>query len=404
MCVALMLAAGLAACSGATTASLPTTAHESLAASPTALPTTAHESLAASPTALPTSYGVPLGHLNWGHGTYGAPRTDAELRTASAGTASDISRTTRRVIEVATRHIDLPVAVVVTIDREGVVFSDPRYRASDAAIQSISDLYLWAVCARAAETSVAARCTERVVEGLDTWSNTYRSTGNPINDSYLVPAIQAVDLACPVTSPERCARWRRWILDLALRGDEFYAKVKPTDGRYANNWASWRLLIRGMAGAVGDDSSLVRSTRDLVTAHVTRNLRADGSSVDFHERDSLHYHVYALEPLVQLALFVPDAIDPTSATSIESGLLFLRPFVLGERTHVEFAQTKVAFDLRRKQAGDPVFADSLWNPKDARPLLRLARTRFVTVRAWTTALVDEDYAPRIKQLAALHEP
>jgi len=375
------------------------------AAATASTPTAAHQPpTVASPTTLPASSGVPLGRLNWGQGTSGTPRTDGELRTVSAGTVGDISRTTRRIIEVATRRLDRPVAVVATIDREGVLFSDPRYRASDAAIESIGDLYLWAVCSRAAEASIAARCTERVSEGLDIWSNTYRSTGNPINDSQLVPAIQAVDLACAVASPERCARWRKWTLDLALRGDQFYGTIKPTDGRYANNWASWRLLIRGMAGAVGDDPSLVRSTRDLVTSHVARNLMADGSSVDFTQRDALHYHVYNLLPLVQLALFVPDAVDPASATAIESGLSFLRPFVLGERTHVEYAQTTVAFDLQRKQAGDPAFANALWNPKEARPLLLLARTRFATVRPWTIALVDEDYALRIRQLAALLEP
>ena len=38
---------------------------------------------------------------------------------------------------------------------------------------------------------------------------------------------------------------------------------------------------------------------------------------------------------------------------------------------------------------------------EARNLLRLARTRFAEVRPWTADLVDEQYSPRIKLIAAL---
>ena len=321
----------------------------------------------------------------------------------SQGT-TDLGRQTRRVLEVAEQRLGNPVAVVATIQREGILSTDPRYRASDAALKSIDDIYTWAMCARVAAVTLAARCAQRAGESLDSWSSTYRSMGNPINDNYLIPMIQAVDLACPIASSERCARWRTWVLDLASRGDDFYATVKPTDGRFANNWASWRLLIRGTAGAVAGDEALVASTRQLVAAHVARNLRSDGSSIDFSERDALHYHVYDVEPLTELVLFVPSAVDATTAEAIGSGVMFLRPFALGEQTHIEFARTTVAFDIRRKQAGDPVFANMSWNPKEARQLLRLARTRFPAVRPWTESLVDENYSPRIKQLAALLEP
>ena len=349
--------------------------------------------------------GAVLGRLNWGTSADGSRRTDTELAALARNQGTtDLGRQTRRVLEVAEQRLGNPVAVVATIQREGILSTDPRYRASDAALKSIDDIYTWAMCARVADVALAARCAQRAGEGLDTWSSTYRSMGNPINDNYLIPMIEAVDLACPLAAPERCARWRSWVLELARRGDDFYATVKPTDGRYANNWASWRLLIRGIAGAVAGDEALVASTRQLVAAHVARNLRSDGSSIDFSERDALHYHVYDVEPLTELVLFVPSAVDAPTADAIGSGVMFLRPFVLGEQLHIEFVRTTVPFDVQRRQAGDPVFTNAAWNPKEARPLLRLARTRFPAVRPWTESLVDEDYAPRIKQLAALLGP
>jgi hypothetical protein len=135
--------------------------------------------------------------------------------------------------------------------------------------------------------------------------------------------------------------------------------------------------------------------------HVAQNLRPGGSSIDFEERDALHYHTYDVEPLVLLAMFVPETVDETAASRIEAGLQFLRPFVLGEQTHIEFRRTTVAFDVQRRDAGIAGFANAAWDPREARALLRQARTRFPGIRTWTSQLVDEQYSPRIKQIAAL---
>ena len=34
----------------------------------------------------------------------------------------------------------------------------------------------------------------KAADAIDAWASTYRPSGNPINDSYLVPVLQAVDL------------------------------------------------------------------------------------------------------------------------------------------------------------------------------------------------------------------
>lgn len=392
-----------AACTSSTTATVNITV---ASVTPTSSPPAAAAPTTPVATTTPATRvdNTPLGRLNWGTGADGSSYTAAKLRTvAAAPGTSELRRQTRRIIEVAEQSLKNDVAVVVTIDREGRLSSDPRYRASDAALKSIDDIYLWAMCSRVAEAPLAAQCMQRASDGLDAWSRTYQSTGNPINDTFLTPLIHAVDLACPTVASERCVRWQAWVIDLARRGDHFYAGVKPTDGRYANNWMSHRLLLRGMSGIVGNDDALVASTQQLVAAHVARNLRTDGSSIDFHERDALHYHVYDIQPLLELALYAPRAIDAGTKQSIETGVQFLRPFVLGERVHVEFTNSTVPFDIQRKQSGDPTYSNSPWNPQEARILLRLARTIFPTVRTWTDSVVDDNYAPKTKQLAALFD-
>jgi hypothetical protein len=84
--------------------------------------------------------------------------------------------------------------------------------------------------------------------------------------------------------------------------------------------------------------------------------QCDGRTFDFLQRDALHYHVAAVQPLVEVALYAPDLVDRTTHAAVLSGLEFIRPFFLGHAEHVEFARTSVAFDRERRDDGNPVAA------------------------------------------------
>lgn len=353
--------------------------------------------------ASPISGDLPLGNLYWGTSpSSGLPWSAAELgRSLTSGRQDDAARQTRRVLQLAEETLNSEAPVVADIDREGKLPSDPRYKASDEAVRSVDRVYQWAMCGRVAAEPLASRCREKAERAIDAWAYTYRPSGNPINDMYLVPVIQATDLLLPIATPERQLTWTAWCSEFARAGDKFYMPLKPTNATTINNWASWRLLLRALGGRVGRETAVVKDTRALVSVHVERNLQPDGSSVDFEERDALHYHTYNLEALVLLALFVPETVDDASAARIEAGLQFMRPFVLGEQKHIEFVRSRVSFDIQRRDAGVAGFANVAWDPRESRNLLRQARTRFLSIRAWTDALVDEQYSPRIKQIAAL---
>lgn len=374
-------------------------------ASQIAAPTTHNIESSPTPTTTaittPTTEARTLGRLEWGR-TLGTRWTDNDIRQAlHTAQSTDHAKQTKRVLEVAQQHIAAPTVTVRTINREGVLATDPKYNASDQALAGIDDPYLWAMCARVADAPLAQQCAARASSALDAWTSTYVPTGNPINDSFLVPLLQAIDLECPNATPTQCASWRAWAVNVATQEDTFYASLRPTDGRLTNNWMSWRLLIRGMSATIAGNDELVQSTRDLTTQHVARNIRENGSTIDFTERDALHYHVYDLEALVTLALFAPSAVDAPTKQAIERGVLFLQPFVLGQSQHIEFVHTTVPFDVQRKQAGMEGFSNTTWKVAQARPLLRLARTIFPSVQPWTGQIVDEQYSPRIKQIAAL---
>lgn len=312
-----------------------------------------------------------------------------------------MGRQARRVVQRAEQTLELQVRALPALHLEGVLFSDPRYKESQEALRPLDDLYTWAVCARVADQPLADQCTQKAISTVNTWVHTYKPTGNPIDESRFVPLLQAMDLLLPTLEAEKQAPWLTWVAELARRGDRFYAGLGPTDLRRVNNWASWRLLLRAMSATITADPVMLSSTRKLVGAHVAQNLHEDGSSLDFHHRDALLYHVYNLEALVELLLFVPGVIDAEDESAIARALDFLKPYFTGDKTHLEFPNSPVQFDTQRREAGDPSYANTPWDPKGARGLLRLARAYFLAIRPWTQTVVDEQYSPRWKHLAAV---
>jgi hypothetical protein len=85
-----------------------------------------------------------------------------------------------------------------------------------------------------------------------------------------------------------------------------------------------------------------------------RNIRPDGSTRDFVERDALHYVVYTLEPMLMAAAaahgddwYGDPAVDGRLALALD----WLKPYALGERTHEEFVRSTVEFDRKPANAG-----------------------------------------------------
>ena len=240
------------------------------------------------------------------------------------------------------------------------------------------------------------------------WARVYRPTGNPVDEWFFVPLLQAADLVAGSLPPADEAKLLGWVRAFALCGDAFYAGRPPRNTTWNNNWMARRLLIRSVASTVAGDAAGRAQTPAMLRDFTGRNYltgpsgERDGRTYDFVQRDALHYHVAAVQPLVEMTLYAPDLVDPAARAAIGSGLAFLRPYFLGEREHIEFAGTTIAFDRERRDDGNPVFANRPWDPARGRVVLRLARASFPEVRPWTERIVDPAYDPRTKLLAAVH--
>jgi hypothetical protein len=286
----------------------------------------------------------------------------------------------------------------------GTLTGDPGHVRSDQAKANFPGIFALAVAAATAAEPLRSHSRATAVAALRAWAGAYQPTGNPIDEWFFVPLLQAVDLAA---GPEH-GDLRAWARDFAVAGDRFYAGKAERNPARANNWMARRLLIRTVAATVAGDGAARAQLPGLLREFAARNYvpapsgDRDGRTVDFGQRDALHYHVAAVQPLTEVLLYAPGLVGPEVRAAVLSGVEFIRPFFLGQREHIEFARTSIAFDRARRDDGNPVFANAPWDPAHGRVLLRLARAVFPEIRGWTEQIVDHRYDPRTKLLAAIY--
>jgi hypothetical protein len=352
----------------------------------------------------PVDDSAPLGSLNWGNNpATGKPWTVAELRDiAATDMSSSLGRALRRILAKSQETLDEPLSPVPQIQIEGTLFNDPQHVASEAAIAPLNDLVCWSLCARIATDPLASECAKKTTDALVQWLEVNQPTGNPINDSPQVATLLALDLALPNFTPTQRAQATAWARLFLVRGEAFFAALSADDGRAKNNFRSWSLALRALAAKLSANDDEISRTSELLGSHLAVNLAADGASIDFTVRDALYYHIYDLLPLVDIGLFAPEVMTDDVRGRIDQALQFMKPYFTGEKIHIEFVHTQVPFDITRRDAGDPEFQNVAWVPSKARLLFRLARGVFPDIQSWTGNVVDEDYHPIDKAVAALH--
>ncbi len=335
--------------------------------------------------------------LNWGLLTdYGLDR------------AAVIPQDLARVFRVAQDSTGLVARPIERFELAGTLHGHPGHVRSDEARKEFPAIFALAVAGRHAAEPLRSDSRAAVIPALLSWAKVYVPTGNPIDEWFFVPLMQAADLMAGTMGPEERTLLLGWVREFALSGDRFYDRLGSGNRVRINNWMARRLLIRCVADTLAADTAARAAMPELLREFVARNYIAgpagerDGRTFDFEQRDALHYHMAAVRPLVEMTLYAPDLVDEQVRAAIGSGLDFLRPFFTGEREHVEFAGTSVSFDVARRDDGNPVFQNAPWDPAHGRVLLRLARAVFPQVRPWTEQIVDPRYDPRIKLLAAIY--
>jgi len=322
--------------------------------------------------------------------------------------AGPLPKDLARTFQLAGESLNLVARPVERFELAGTLNGHPGHVRSDLAKKNFQGIFALAVAGRCAREPLRTHSRATVASALLSWAQVYRPSGNPVDEWFFLPLLQAVDLVAWSLPPREQATLLDWAGDFAISGDRFYEQKAERNSVRSNNWMARRLLIRTVAATVAGQGAARAAIPGLLREFVARNYVAspsgerDGRTFDFIQRDALHYHVAAVQPLVEVTLYAPDLADDVVRAAIGSGLEFIRPYFLGQKEHIEFVRTSAAFDRERRDDGNPVFRNAPWDPAHGRVVLRLARTVFPEIRGWTEQIVDQRYDPRTKLLAAIY--
>ena len=243
-----------------------------------------------------------------------------------------------------------------------------------------------AVLGYAYEITGEAKYAEKTREFIVAWAETNQPTGDPIDETYLEPLLVAYD-----QTRDTFSRETRETADAYLRK---IIRAEQGARQVINNWQSHRVKIVGLAAYVLKDDILIAQAIKGFKDQIAANLKPDGSSYDFHERDALHYHVYDLEPLLTLAIAAHNNglnlydFPGKDGASLRRSVQFLIPYCIGEKEHHEFVHSNVEFDRKRAANGEKGYQTGhLFRPEEGFNALSLA------------AYLDESVDPVVARLA-----
>jgi hypothetical protein len=297
-----------------------------------------------------------------------APAMQTSERTSAAPPVQALMKS------VAARLGDQP-RPLARLHTEGTL---PHEGIYDQSVEAEQDLELMRDAALVWRATGDERYLRLVDRFLLAWSTTYQPSFNPIDETHFDSMILAYDLtasALPVKTRNATAAFIATLANGYV--ERVDAQPRPLSGTYRNNWESHRVKLIAMAAFTLDDRKLINAAQRLFIEQVGANIAPDGATVDFAERDALHYVAYDLEPLVEAALAARRhnrnwlTLRAQNGATLAQALDWLVPYALGAKTHEEFVHSSVPFDAKRREAGLPGYSGA-WDPKNSAHLFHLA--------------------------------
>jgi hypothetical protein len=260
----------------------------------------------------------------------------------------------RKLADASLNDTPNPIGVVVG---EGKLESDPQFIASTA---SLKDMHKMSALAWVWLVSNDRKYAQKGMDYILAWARVNKPDGDPINESIFSYLIVAYDILRPQFAPQDRALVDDWLRHRAI--------MLWNDPRHrTENWQSHRLKIVGMVATLLDDEALWHTVQDGFEKQMEVSFLPTGESTDFKLRDALHYHLYSVSPLLDLACVAHERghdwynYRAPSGASLKLAVDFIAPYALGEEKHVEFAHSKVKFDQVRARAGEGEYAPHVWS-------------------------------------------
>ena len=272
-------------------------------------------------------------------------------------------------------QLNAPAHAVRQLHTEGTLPHEGIYDQSKEAEKDLDLLRDAALAWRATSDDRYLKLVDRL---LYAWVTTYQPSFNPIDETPFEGLILAYDMtasALPVKTRNATMAFLTKLANGYIA--QIDAQKRPLTGTFRNNWQSHRVKLISMIAFTLDNRKMIATAQRMFIEHIGDNVAPDGSTLDFTERDALHYVTYDLQPLVTAALaarrhnrnWLPERA--ANGATLAGALDWLTPYALGDKTHEEFVHSSVAFDAKRREAGLPGYTGA-WDPKNAAELYHLA--------------------------------
>lgn len=290
-------------------------------------------------------------------------------------------------IERARANLARPPAPLARLHTEGTL---PGHGIRDISIKAKADHPITLDFALAWRLTGERAFIDQTGRYLTAWADVYEMSFNPIDETGFDALMLAYDLTKAdlptATRTQMDAFWRRMAVG--------YLDAMDAGPKNAHtNWQSHRIKLAAMSAFATGDETLIARARKRYEAQVAANLNPDGTTFDFHERDALHYVTYNFDPLLMANLAAKangqDWFRHRAATgsSLPHSLDWFAAYARGDKTHIEFANSKIQFDRDRANSGQSEYAPHPWKPSAA-----------VNTFAYAAAL-DPKYAALSRQLS-----
>jgi hypothetical protein len=258
------------------------------------------------------------------------------------GTLDDLRPATRdRLLEEATRAAAEPPHPVAALKSAGVTDpQDPALLDTRAGFRDADDAAILALAWKLrGDPAFLDAAKGRVLA----WSRTNRPTGHPIDTTRLEGLVRAYTIVEGELTRRERSLARSWMTETRdrLRGWELGPKTSR------NNHRTHQLKMLVLLDDALDDAAALKADRRAAVDHAAVNIdAASGETVDLVERDALYYHVYDLEPWLEIALTTGCCDDAVRAAYRYLDIR-LRTGNLGG----EFERSEAPIDGERASAG-----------------------------------------------------
>lgn len=304
-----------------------------------------------------------------------SPERAAALRDlpASPGRAA--------LLRAADRALTRSPHAMARVHVEGTLPGQGIYNESQEALRDLPAVRDLAIAFR---LTGEPRYAEAAARFLSAWVETYRVSFNPIDETAFEHLFVAWDLLTETYRAPIASRFGEMLRDFSVG-----YLAHPLRGSTAtNNWNSHRVKLIVLAAFALGDAGVIDQAYSAYVSQLRSNIREDGSTIDFAERDAINYVTYSLEPLAVAALAARhhghDWMESEDG-ALRRGFSWLQPFADGTKIHEEFVRSTVSFDRTRAAAGLPGFSGTFDRMK----------TRLVMALA---ARLDPRFAPTARAL------